>query len=53
MRKELPTCLFCSRIIMPPQQTMTEIGEVISGKCECGAIYVCEPTGHNQGECFS
>jgi len=50
MRKELPTCLFCGRIIMPPQQTMTEIGEVISGKCECGAIYVCEPTGHNQGD---
>ncbi|GAB5047279.1 DVU0298 family protein [Thermodesulfovibrio sp. TK110] len=49
-KRELPTCLFCGRVIDPPQETFTEIGEVIYGKCECGAIYVCEPTGHNQGD---
>lgn len=49
-KRELPICLFCGRIIEPPQETFTEIGEVIYGKCECGAIYVCEPTGHNQGD---
>lgn len=49
-KRELPTCLFCGRVISPPQEQLTEIGDVIYGKCECGAIYVCEPTGHNQGE---
>uniref|UniRef100_A0A7C4EJQ8 Uncharacterized protein n=1 Tax=Thermodesulfovibrio aggregans TaxID=86166 RepID=A0A7C4EJQ8_9BACT len=50
MRREPVVCLFCGRVITPPQEVITEIGEVIYGKCECGAIYVCEPTGHNQGE---
>ncbi|GLI52532.1 DVU0298 family protein [Thermodesulfovibrio yellowstonii] len=49
-KRELPTCLFCGRAINPPQETFTEIGDVIYGKCACGAIYVCEPTGHNQGD---
>lgn len=50
MRREPTTCLFCGSVIPPPQEEITEIGEVIYGRCECGAIYVCEPTGHNQGE---
>jgi hypothetical protein len=37
-------------MILPPEERMTEFGEIIYGECECGAIYVCEPTGHNQGE---
>lgn len=49
-KRELPTCLFCGRIIDPPQDTNTEFGEIMYGNCECGAIYVCDPTGHNQGE---
>ncbi len=48
--RDLPTCLFCGRIINPPENKDTEFGEIMYGKCECGAIYVCEPTGHNQGE---
>jgi hypothetical protein len=31
---------------------MTEFGEVLSGKCICGAVYVCDPTGHNTGEAY-
>lgn len=50
MRRQGTTCLFCGRIILPPENLITEIGEVIYGKCDCGAIYVCDPTGHNQGE---
>lgn len=50
MRREPVLCLFCGGLISPPQEEITEIGEVICGKCDCGAIYVCEPTGHNQGE---
>lgn len=49
-KRDLPTCLFCGRIIMPPEEKITNFGEMIYGECECGAIYVCEPTGHNQGE---
>lgn len=49
-KRELPTCLFCGRIIQPPEETHTDFGDIIFGKCDCGAIYVCEPTGHNQGE---
>ncbi len=49
-KRELPICLFCGRIINPPQDTKTEFGEIMYGNCECGAIYVCDPTGHNQGE---
>ncbi len=49
-KRDLPTCLFCGRIISPPQETKTDFGDITFGKCECGAIYVCEPTGHNQGD---
>ncbi len=49
-KRELPTCLFCGRIIDPPEEKQTDYGEICFGKCTCGALYVCEPTGHNQGE---
>lgn len=49
-KREIPLCLFCGKAIDPPENRVSEFGEVIYGKCECGAIYVCEPTGHNQGE---
>lgn len=52
-KRELPTCLFCGRVIDPPVEQQTEFGEIIFGKCRCGAIYVCEPTGHNQGEALT
>jgi hypothetical protein len=31
---------------------MTELGIIISGRCVCGAVYVCDPTGHNVGEAY-
>lgn len=49
-KKEPASCLFCGRLIPPPQEQTTEIGDVIYGKCECSAIYVCEPSGYRQGE---
>lgn len=52
-KRELPICLFCGRIIDPPEEKNTDFGQVIYGKCECEAIYVCEPTGHNQGEALA
>lgn len=52
-KRELPTCLFCGRVIDPPEEKQTDFGEICFGKCECGALYVCEPTGHNQGEALA
>lgn len=52
MNKYPPECPFCGRHIVRPETTMTEFGEVLSGKCNCGAVYVCDPTGHNAGEAY-
>ncbi|MEJ5227138.1 DVU0298 family protein [Thermodesulfovibrio sp.] len=52
-KRELPTCLFCGRVIDPPEEKNTDFGVICFGKCLCGAIYVCEPTGHNQGEALA
>ncbi|HMK59773.1 MAG TPA: hypothetical protein VK452_01340 [Dissulfurispiraceae bacterium] len=53
MTKYTPECPFCSRPIARPKPTRTEFVEIISGKCDCGAVYVCDPTGHNVGEAYS
>jgi hypothetical protein len=52
MNKYPPECPFCRRHIVRPETTSTEFGEVLSGKCKCGAVYVCDPTGHNAGEAY-
>lgn len=52
MNKYSPECLFCGRYINRPKKTMTEFGEVLSGKCNCGSVYVCDPTGRNVGEAY-
>jgi hypothetical protein len=53
LEKYKPECLFCRRYIVRPVLTKTEFGEILSGRCECGAIYVCDTTGHNAGEAYS
>lgn len=52
MIKYTPECPFCSKEIGRPAVTKTEFGEVLSGKCSCGAVYVCDPTGRNVGEAY-
>jgi len=52
MNKYPPECPFCGRYIIRPEIKRTEFGEVLSGKCNCGAVYVCDPTGHNAGEAY-
>jgi hypothetical protein len=45
-----PWCPFCGmdvgRPVDAPQRKMTEFPV---GRCECGAVYVCDATGHNVG----
>ncbi|MGO9378842.1 MAG: DVU0298 family protein [Dissulfurispiraceae bacterium] len=52
MSKLTPECPYCGKYISQPVPTRTEFVEIISGKCECGAVYVCDPTGHNVGEAY-
>jgi hypothetical protein len=53
MSKLTPECPYCGKYIDRPKDTMTEFGPIISGKCNCGAVYVCDPTGHNVGEAYN
>src|SRR5208337_4405742 len=53
MNKYTPECPFCGRIINRPAEIKTEFGNISSGACECGAVYVCDPTGHNAGEAYT
>lgn len=47
-----PRCSFCNQLFEKPHDIKTEVGEFLGGVCECGAIYACDPTGHNLGEAF-
>lgn len=35
-----------------PQDIKTETGSFIGGRCDCGAVFACDPTGHNVGEAY-
>ncbi|MBI3592653.1 MAG: HEAT repeat domain-containing protein [Nitrospirae bacterium] len=52
MNKYPPECPFCGLTVERPETTKTEFGEVLSGRCRCGSVYVCDPTGHNAGEAY-
>ena len=45
-----PWCPFCGQNIgkpLPPVQR--KLGEFNVGSCQCGAVYTCDPNGHNVG----
>jgi len=52
MTKNTPECPFCGKTIIRPEDTQTEFGKVLYDRCSCGAVYVCDPTGHNTGEAY-
>ncbi|MFH7320778.1 DVU0298 family protein [Desulfurivibrio sp. D14AmB] len=48
--KTPPRCVFCGQEIEParvPEQR--KLGEFSVGRCQCGAVYACDATGHNVG----
>lgn len=48
--KKKPWCPFCGQNISKPQfSDQRKMGEFAIGECQCGAFYVCDPTGHNVG----
>lgn len=49
----LLNCPFCSRPLDPPGEIKTRFGSSFEGgKCECGAVYVYDSTGHNLGDAY-
>ncbi len=45
-----PECPFCGMIIEKPKElSFRKYGEMPIGICSCGAVYVCDETGHNLG----
>lgn len=45
-----PWCPFCGQNIGKPQPPVQrKLGEFTVGACQCGAVYTCDPTGHNVG----
>ena len=53
MIRYTPECPFCGCLIGRPAEIKSDLGNVTGGTCECSAVYVCDPTGHNTGEAFS
>ncbi|MBM9511147.1 DVU0298 family protein [Desulfogranum marinum] len=45
-----PWCPFCGMDIgRPTDAVQRKLNEFPMGRCECGAVYVCDATGHNVG----
>jgi hypothetical protein len=42
-----PACPFCAGLLEPPSENRA--GEMPMGSCACGAVYICDVTGHNLG----
>ena len=51
-KDETARCPFCKAFIGAPEEIKTESGGFTGGKCQCGAVYACDPTGHNVGEAY-
>ena len=48
--KMTPWCTFCGQKIgRPKSPERHKLGEFSVGRCLCGAVYTCDPTGHNIG----
>ena len=46
-------CPFCGRSFESPREIKAEFGNVFTGgKCECGAVYVFDRSGHNLGDAY-
>jgi len=42
-----PACPFCARLLEEPSENRSR--EMPMGSCTCGAVYICDVTGHNLG----
>jgi len=45
-----PWCPFCGENVgKPVEPAQRKLGEFAIGRCQCGAVYACDETGHNVG----
>ena len=52
-KNEGARCPFCNLLLSAPETIRTETGgEFTGGRCCCGVVYACDPTGHNVGEAY-
>ncbi len=35
-----------------PDNIKSESGDFLGGRCSCGAVYACDPTGHSVGQTY-
>ncbi|MEO5357025.1 MAG: hypothetical protein H7844_06985 [Nitrospirae bacterium YQR-1] len=47
-----PRCPFCLQSFDRPKEVSTSLGFFTGGVCDCGAVYVHDPTRKNMGEAF-
>ncbi len=52
-RRRVLTCPFCGRVPEEPHKINMRFGETTGGRCECGAVYAYDETGHLLGEAFN
>ena len=52
-RYRVLSCPFCGRLVEEPHKIEFRFGEVMGGRCECGAVYAYDETGHLLGEAFN
>lgn len=52
MTKYAPECPFCGRSADRPELRRMDFGQADAGDCACGAVFVCDPTGRNEGEAY-
>ncbi|MBI4688688.1 MAG: hypothetical protein HY754_00210 [Nitrospirae bacterium] len=53
IRGSEPQCPFCGEWFEKPHDIKAELGNVFTGgRCECGAVYVFDRSGHNLGEAY-
>ena len=52
-RDDVLRCPFCELPLKDLEEIMTKFGNVITGgRCECGAAYVYDGSGHNVGDAY-
>ena len=52
-RDNILRCPFCERPLGQLEEIMTKFGNVVEGgRCDCGAAYVYDGSGHNVGDAY-
>lgn len=47
---KIPQCPFCYSPFERPETLRGDFTDFLGGRCDCGAVYVCDETGKNLGE---